>query len=303
MNIFTHFLIALQHYVIEITPALVVGFLLSGIIHEYVPDRWIETHLGDKGMKGVLWATLIGALVPVCCWGCLPIAVSFRKKGARLGPILAMLVATPATSVNALIVTIQMLGLMFGVWLCISVVVMGLVTGYIGNRMDTSQHDNDRPCTDTHCAACSQEPHVVASTEKKSFVQRVQSVLRFAYIQMPKDIGKQTLIGLVLAAAVQSIVPASLVQHYLHGAMSYVFALLVGITTYMCATMSVPLVQALIQQGMNVGAAFVFLLVGPITSYGTLLVLNKEFGPRVLVVYLLAISIMACAAGYVFTYL
>ena len=62
------------------TPALAIGFLLSGLVHEFIPDRWVDRHLGEKGVKGVLWSTLIGTLVPVCCWGCLPIAVCQTKR-------------------------------------------------------------------------------------------------------------------------------------------------------------------------------------------------------------------------------
>jgi len=117
-----NFFNSFKYYFIEMVPALAIGFLLSGLVHEFIPDKWVDKHLGEKGIKGVLWSTFIGTLVPVCCWGCLPIAVSFRKKGAALGPILAMLIATPATSINTLIVTAKLLGLKFAVYLFFSVI-------------------------------------------------------------------------------------------------------------------------------------------------------------------------------------
>ena len=130
-----NFFNSFKHYFIEMAPSLAIGFLLSGIIHEFIPEAWINKHLGGRGIKGVLWAIFIGTLVPVCCWGCLPIADSFRKKGASLGPILAMLIATPATSINALIVTAKLLGLKFAVYLFFSVILMGIIAGLIGNRI------------------------------------------------------------------------------------------------------------------------------------------------------------------------
>jgi hypothetical protein len=293
------FINSFKHYFIEMAPALAIGFLLSGIVHEFIPDRWINKHLGGKGVKGVLWSTLIGTLVPVCCWGCLPIAVSFRKKGASLGPILAMLIATPATSINALIVTAKLLGLKFAIYLFFSVILMGITAGLIGNRIKVK-----KALTDNDNCNCNEKSFnlLELKTIKKSFASRLVSVFKFAYIQMPKDIGKETLLGLALAASVGSIMPIGYwVKHYLTGSFGYLFALIFGLLMYICATMGVPLVDALIKQGMDKGAGFVLLLVGPITSYGTILVLRKEFGVKVLLIYLGLICSLALILGYIFS--
>ena len=70
---------------------------------------------------------------------------------------------------------------------------------------------------------------------------------------------------------------------------------------YICSTASVPLVHAFVSQGMNIGAGMVLLIVGPVTSWGTILVLRKEFGGKTLLIYLMLISTMALALGYFFS--
>ena len=70
---------------------------------------------------------------------------------------------------------------------------------------------------------------------------------------------------------------------------------------YVCSTASVPLAHAFVSQGMNIGAGMLLLLVGPITSWGTILVLRKEFGGKTLLTYLVVVSIMASALGYCFS--
>ena len=70
-------------------PYLAVGFILSGLIHEFLPSEWVERHLAGRGVKPVLYSTLIGTILPICCFGSLPVAVSLHRKGARLGPVLA----------------------------------------------------------------------------------------------------------------------------------------------------------------------------------------------------------------------
>ena len=132
---FELFLLHLKHYLIEIIPALALGFFLSGLAHEFIPQRWVDENLGKPGIRPILISTFVGAMLPICCWGSLPIAVGFYKKGARLGPVLAFLVATPATSISALLVTYNILGLKFAIFIFFAVIFMGVTIGLVGNRL------------------------------------------------------------------------------------------------------------------------------------------------------------------------
>jgi hypothetical protein len=115
---------------------------LSGLIHEFIPTNWVEKHLGEKGIKPILYTTIIGTIVPVCCWGSLPLAITFYMKGAFTGPVLAFLAATPATSVNALIVVWKFFGLKFAVYIFFAVIVMGVITGIVGNLLKIKPNIN-----------------------------------------------------------------------------------------------------------------------------------------------------------------
>jgi uncharacterized membrane protein YraQ (UPF0718 family) len=115
-------------------------------------------------------------------------------------------------------------------------------------------------------------------------------------------VGLETLFGLILATLADIITPVGyFVKNHMKGAAGYVFAVVFGILMYMCATMSVPLGDALIKQGMDKGAGLTFLIIGPITSYGTILVLKKEFGGKVLLFYLSVISVTGLLLGVVFS--
>jgi uncharacterized membrane protein YraQ (UPF0718 family) len=119
------YLIVFKDYFIEVLPFLAIGFLVSGLIHEFVPSEWVERRLGGGGIKPILYSTLAGIILPICCLGSLPVAVSLHQKGARLGPVLAFLVATPATSVTALLVTYGLLGSNFTIFIFFAVIAMG----------------------------------------------------------------------------------------------------------------------------------------------------------------------------------
>src|SRR5207248_11272533 len=74
--------------------------------------------------------------------------------------------------------------------------------------------------------------------------------------------------------------------------------LVVGIPIYTCASASTPIAAALVLKGLSPGAALVFLLSGPATNIGAIVVLLKFLGLRMVTIYLASIAVVALAAGY-----
>ena len=282
------------YYAYEVIPALVIGFLISGFVHELIPEDAVLKYLGVSGIKPILFSTIIGTFLPVCCWGSLPIAVSFYKKGAKLGPILAFLVATPATSISALLVAYSVLGLGFTIYIFFSVIIMGVTIGIIGNMIKYTP----KPFVKVTCPHCEINPGHERLHKKITLKEKIMSALKYAYIDLPKEIGLELLIGLILAAAVATYLPIGyLIKTYLSGWIGYVFSVVFGLLMYICSTASVPLIDSLMKQGMNAGAAMTLLLIGPVASYGTILVLRKEYGLKILSVFLTALIISSVLLG------
>jgi len=331
------YFIVFKDYLIEVLPFLAIGFFLSGLIHEFVPAKLVERHLGGQGIRPILYSTLVGTVLPICCFGSLPIAVSLHKKGAKLGPVLAFLVATPATSISALLVCYTLLGIKFTVFIFFAVILMGVVIGAIGNIIrfepkglaipfQKSEIATDPVCgmiVDTEKGLKTEykgrsyyfcSPHCQATFEKEAqkysapgehiagIKERINSVFRYAFVDMVKEIGPELLLGLALAALVAAVTPVGeFVKIYLSGILGYLFSLFFGLLLYICSTASVPLVDAFVSQGMNIGAGMVLLIVGPVTSWGTILVLRKEFGAKTMAIYLTVIAIMSLALGWCFS--
>ena len=328
MNVFIYFAQTLLGYTTKILPYLAIGFLLSGLIHEFIPTRWVEKYLGGKGIKPILYSTFAGVFLPICCFGSLPVAVSLHQKGARLGPVLAFLVATPATSITALLVCYAVLGTKFTVFIFFAVILTGIVIGVVGNLFHFPPKTKAEMTKDMVCGMnvditkavkteheginyyfCSHHCKETFEREPKGYVSdrkqiksRIMSAFRYAFVDMVKEIGPLLLLGLVFAAAVASIIPVGrFVGDYLSGGYGYLFSLIFGILMYVCSTSSVPLAHAFISQGMNTGAVMTFMLIGPVTSYGTILVLWKEFGKKILLVYLAILGAMGVCLGYCFS--
>jgi len=327
------FFIVFKNYFVEVLPFLAIGFFLSGLIHEFAPSHWVEKHLGGRGIRPIAKAALVGTILPICCFGSLPVAVSLYQKGARLGPVLAFLVATPATSISALLLCYTLLGAKFTVFIFFAVIAMGLIVGLIGNRLRVKPRgyvsQNRQPARDPVCGMnvesgkainteyngetyyfccprCQQAfengPEEYLVTQVTNITHRMRHVARYAFVDMVKELGPELLLGLALAALVASVTPVGrLVGDYLGGGFGYLFSTIFGLLVYICSTASVPLVDAFLSQGLNVGAGMTLLLVGPVTSWGTILVLRKEFGGKTLLTYLSVISALALAFGYIFS--
>jgi uncharacterized membrane protein YraQ (UPF0718 family) len=283
------------HYCQELWLILAVGFLISGIIQQFVPSRIVEKHLGEKGLRPILISSVVGAILPVCCFGSLPIAITFRKKGASLGAVMAFLVATPATSVSALIVCWKLLGFVFTVYIFFAVVVMALVMGVVCNGIRIQTQQISSPDIQDCCGnGCSHPEH-------RAFLAKMKDALRYAYITLPKEIGREILLGIALASFIVSFGPVQhFIREFLTGPVGYLFILIFGLLDYVCSTASVPTADALIKSGMSHGQALCYLLVGPITSYGALLVIKKDFGGRILWIYLAIISVLSLLFGIIY---
>jgi uncharacterized membrane protein YraQ (UPF0718 family) len=281
-------------YIRELFVPVFLGFLFSGFINEFVPENFVQKYMGDDSIKSIFMATCIGTILPVCCMGSLPIAMTLRTKGARLGPVLAFLVATPSTSAPALLITWKMMGPTYTVFMACTVIVMGFVMGLVGNICNSPEKikSPDGCCSDSCCG----DDHKHGN--KSGLNSRIINALKYAFIEQPRKIGFELLIGALVASVIVSFAAVrEFVQVQLAGFKGYIILVLIGLIDYVCSTGSVPVAHALVQSGVSAGKSIVYLLMGPITSYGTLLVIRKEFGGKVLGLYLVVIAGVSILAG------
>jgi uncharacterized membrane protein YraQ (UPF0718 family) len=278
---------------------LALGFAISGFFYKFTPADLVERHLGEKGLRPILYAAFVGTLLPVCCIGSLPIAITMRRKGAALGPVLAFLIATPATSISALIVCWKLLGLTFTLYIFFAIILMAILMGSVVNRFAGRENDLDR----TEKADCCSGQTEIVSPYGHALFNKSKDAIYYAFVTLPREIGVEILIGIGLASFVAVFEPLQyFIRDYLVGYVGYVFILVVGLFTYVCSTASVPMADAFIHSGMSHGQALCYLLVGPITSYSTILVIKKDFGCRILGIYLAIICALSLIYGLAYDY-
>ena len=69
------------------SPYLLLGFLIAGILHVFVPTRFYAKYLSRDNKLSVLWAALLGVPLPLCSCGVIPTAVGLKNEGASKGTL------------------------------------------------------------------------------------------------------------------------------------------------------------------------------------------------------------------------
>lgn len=272
----------------EMSPYLLLGFFVAGLLHAFVPSRLYSQYLSGRNLRSVLLAALFGVPLPLCSCGVIPTAMSLRREGASKGATTAFLIATPQTGVDSIFATYSVFGLAFALLRPIAALVTSIVGGALVNAFDKGEGDVTETSATISCASSAEE--VTEGTPLRRFLRRMGKALRYGFVEMLEDIGKRLLIGLVVAGAIAMFVPNEFfVQFSGSPLLSIVMILLLSVPMYLCATGSIPIAAALMLKGLSPGAALVLLMAGPAVNMASILVINKVLGRRTLVLYLTAI--------------
>ena len=133
MNIVFEFIREFINLFSEMAPFLLLGFLLAGILHVWVPNHLYVPKIAKSNFASVLWAALFGVPLPICSCGVIPTSIAIRKEGASKGASVSFLISTPATGVDSILATYSLLGLPFAILRPVAAFVTALFGGVLTN--------------------------------------------------------------------------------------------------------------------------------------------------------------------------
>lgn len=160
----------------------------------------------------------------------------------------------------------------------------------------TSRCDSDETASG---ASCCGNDEATSRTDQPSARERLSGGFAYAFGQVLIDIVPWMVFGLAVAATAVVLIPDGFFDNAWGLVGSYLLMAVIGIPMYVCATASTPIAAGLLVAGMSPGAALVFLLAGPATNIGTLGILRKHFGNRLITLYLVTVIACALVAGVV----
>jgi len=276
------FLISLLRVVAEMAPYLLLGFLIAGVLHVFVPQKFYANYLSSNNKLSVLWAALLGVPLPLCSCGVIPTAIGLRNEKASKGAIASFLIATPQTGIDSILATFSLMGLGFAIIRPVAALITGVCGGLLVNRLVREDEIKD-------------DATMTCQVESGN---RIWRVLKYAYYDMLRDIGLRLLIGLVIAALIQVAVPDEFFLSFgSQPLLQMLVILVIAVPMYICSTGSIPVAAALMMKGLSPGAALVMLMAGPAVNFASILVVHKSMGRRFTSIYLMTIVGFAVLFG------
>jgi uncharacterized protein len=275
----------------EMSPYLLFGFFVAGVLSVLISPEFIERHLGGHGMGSVIKASAFGVPLPLCSCSVIPVSMSLHKHGASKGATTAFLISTPQTGVDSIFATFSLLGLTFAIYRPIVALISGVLGGVVvsGTRSKSTVDCvtvEEKKCTDSCCSG-GEKAHGL-----------VYRILNYGFITLPRDLGLALLVGITIGAMLSAFIPENFATNYISSTVLQILVLmLLGVPIYICATASIPVAAGLILAGVSPGAAFALLVTGPATNTATLAAVWKILGKRTCLIYLATMLVSAFVGG------
>lgn len=287
----------------EMSPYILLGFLIAGILHVFIKPSVMSRHLSGNGFGPVVKAALFGIPLPLCSCGVLPTAVSLKRGGASSAASTSFLIATPQTGVDSIAATYSLLGpamaIVRPVAALVGAVFGGMAVGRFAHDAELAAdgHDHDG----ASCPDCNTTPDEYSG---RSFLHKVIASVRYGFVDMIQHVGKWLVIGLVIAALITVFVPDDLfVSLSRYPLLAMLAMVAVAVPMYICATGSIPIALSLMLKGLSPGVAFVMLMAGPAANFASVMVLRRSMGTRATAIYIGSVVVTAISIGLIIDYL
>lgn len=276
-------------------PWIVLGFLVAGLLHEFLPQGMLRRHLGGRGFTPLMKAVGFGALIPTCSCSTVPLGLGMVRSGAATGTALAFMTSAPTLSPIILVMGYSLLGPpLLVTYMCI-VIVGAASLGWIGNRYlsrpGAAQVD-ELPST----CGCKKNPKSSPAKQNRLFC-----AARWALFDLGAETSGPLLLGLTIATIIMALVPAEWAARWLSQPSFYALAAAIALAlpAYTCSVPSLLIAQSLLAKGASPGVAVAFMIAGPATNLGEILALRRGLGRRAAAFYATALVCLAFAGGVV----
>lgn len=278
----------------EMSPYILLGFIIAGILHVFVKENVLTRHLAGNGWKSVVKSAAIGIPLPLCSCGVLPTAVSLHRQGASKAATTSFLIATPQTGVDSIAATYSLLGLPFALIRPIAALMGAVFGGMAVGRLVPDKQENITCNTKTECH----------DSDSLPLHKKLIKSVKYGFIDMVDTMGKWLVIGLVIATLITIFVPDSLFTGLMeYPLLAMLLMVMIAVPMYVCATGSIPIAMSLMLKGLSPGVAFVLLMAGPAANFASILILNRTQGKKATAIYVVSVIITAIVFGLIIDYL
>lgn len=262
----------LSHGVVELFNkmwwGLAIGVVFVGILGR-IPRDLVMSVLGHHdGFTSLLRATIAGVFLDLCSHGILAVGMKLYERGATIGQVVAFLLASPWNSFSLTLILFGLIGVGWTLAFIALSVVIGLVTGFLFDRLvsaGTLPHNPNRDSLD---------PDAKFSdlwTEFRSgwaFSLAGTGRLLVEGLRGARIVIRWGLFGILLAAAIRAAVPPEQFATWFGASVAGLgLTVLAATIIEVCSEGSTPLAADIMNRASAPGNGFAFLMAGVSTDY------------------------------------
>ena len=273
--------------VLKITVLLCVLIYLISYVQSYFPPERSKRIMGRfHGIWANCIAALLGTVTPFCSCSSIPLFIGFTSAGLPLGVTFSFLISSPMVDLGSLV----LLRSIFGVRVAVIYVVLGLVVAVAGGSVIERLHMEEQVEAFIRRAGR-------VDAESTTLTQRDR--LAYAGEQVAgsfKKVFPYILLGVGLGALIHNWIPESWVTAVLgtDNPFGVVLATLIGIPMYADIFGTIPIAEALLTKGAQLGTVLAFMMGVTTLSLPSVVMLRKAIKPK-----LLAVFVAICTAGII----
>ncbi len=266
-----------------------IGSFISVFAKDKIHNALSSTNEKRWGLLGIIPASVLGILSPLCMYGTIPLAAALSKKGLREDYIASFCMASVLLNPQLVIYSMA-LGKELVLIRIISCTLCGIVAGLLVYMFYQSKENRFFDFTKFD------EPISNRDVDKNIFIRYIKNVLRNL-----KATGPYFIIGIILSAIFNRYVPEEMLTYLFGGneAFGVLMAATIGVPLYVCGGGTIPLLRAWLSRGMSVGSATSFMITGPATKITNLGALKICLGMKHFVIYILYTIIFSLISGMV----
>ena len=243
-----------------------------------------------REVRMIVMAALLGGLSPFCSCEVIPFIAALLAVGAPLSAVMAFWLSSPLMDPAMFAITAGALGFDFAIAKTIAAVSIGLLGGGVVYAFKATPVFADPLKSQGGGSGCGCGPSPFTGAPVWKFWNDASRryVFRDAVIENALFLGKWLLLAYLIEALMLAYIPAELIATVLGGEGLRPIALgaLIGIPAYLNGYAAVPLVEALLTQGMVPGAAMAFVLAGGVSCIPAAVAVWALVKPRVFSAYL-----------------
>lgn len=279
--------------VLKITILLCVLIYMISYIQSYFPPERSRKILGHfKGIRANCISALLGTVTPFCSCSSIPLFIGFTSAGLPLGATFSFLISSPMVDLGSLILLMSI----FGTKVAVTYVILGLFIAVIGGTLIEKLH-MEKYVEDFILKSNAVDIDSPTLTQRDRLIYAKEQV-----VSTFKKVFPYILIGVAIGAVIHNWIPEKWIENVLgsHNPFGVMLATLVGIPMYADIFGTIPVAEALLAKGAQLGTILSFMMSVTTLSLPSMIMLKKAVKTKLLGVFIAICTIGIIVIGYLF---